>query len=151
MAKKQKKGASNKPTKKARRVVRDDIGILSSIPFTGALKTAFEDGLKATLKPANIKQSLGYDAQALDNAVLVLNANVNLIVTAGGLITAERAEQVGTKPFISLVGDSDTLTGNNFKGAVDLQSFKLNPGRINGQTQFQIRIDQIGLLSNQNS
>ena len=157
MSKKPTKGQRVKKVKKVRkssksrgRAPRNDIGVLSAISFDGELLKSFEKGLGGTPR---IESNLGYDSKAIDAALDRLKKlpGMKLIVTVGGLVTALRAA-AGNQPFISLVGDSDSLTSNkDFRGAVDLESFKRNSARISGQNQFLKGGEEVGLLSNLNS
>jgi len=127
---------------------------LSSIPYVDPLKSAFEGGLGASVDPNNIEQKLGYDTNAIKDALGQLEAigSVQLIVTLGGLITAETAAQWGTKSFGSIVGDSNTIKdAQNFKYALDLRSYKLNMQRIQKLSAHLPPGAKIGLLSNDKS
>jgi hypothetical protein len=108
------------------------VGILSSIAFTGTnLADGFREGFGGD--PDQVKDKCGYDPQKLHDAIVFLNANVDLIVTVGGLTAALQAAQHATKPFISLVGNTSNTqltSAPNFQGAVDLGSVQFNNDRV---------------------
>jgi hypothetical protein len=120
------------------------IGIVSSIGYDTAMTTAFDAGLAPLTPTQTLPLNPGqvYIPPPLDNrgfktanirtAIQQFNAdtNIGLIVTFGGNVTWNVANQYATKPFISLLGSPMTPSGN-FAGGVTLDSWETDTDRIN--------------------
>jgi hypothetical protein len=123
------------------------IGIVSSIGYDALMTTAFDAGLAPLTPTQTLPLSPGqvYVPPALDNlkfqvqtirtAIQQLNAdtNIGLIVTFGGNVTWNVANQYATKPFISLIGGilPNTLISPFCAGGVTLNSYETDTARIN--------------------
>jgi hypothetical protein len=124
------------------------IGIATSIGYDAAMTAAFDAGLAPLtptqtlpLNPGQVYvppalDKLGFKTPNIQTAIQKLNAdtNIGLIVTFGGNVTWNVANQYATKPFISLIGDVLPNTPppptGHFAGAVTLDSFKTDIDRI---------------------
>jgi hypothetical protein len=158
---KTKSKTKKKSTKSKTPFLVQGIGVLSSIPFTGTLRTAFNTGLGKPLPTIVVKDGLGYDQAKLEAALNELNQadEVGLIVTVGGLVTFKQALKDpggATKYFISLVGGRVGVPGPGngyFLGGISLESYSRNPLRIREiKRKFSITDnDEFCLLSNPNS
>lgn len=140
--------------------VTQGIGVLSSISFDGTnLAGAFLKGLGNPRIYVNIQDNLGYSPKSLHNGIQTLNndTNVGLIVTAGGLVSAQEAAKAtgATLPFISLVGGTPghfpSPGQGYFRGGVSLETFAHNPHRVSHLKRLGIPEDKVCLLSNPNS
>jgi hypothetical protein len=140
--------------------VTQGIGVLSSISFSGTkLADAFEKGLGGSGTYFNVQDNRGYDPQSLNTAVQVLNNDlkVGLIVTVGGLVTAQAAARNtgATLPFISLIGGTPGVFPSPgqgyFRGGVSLETFAHNPHRVAHLRSLGIPESKVCLLSNPNS
>jgi hypothetical protein len=138
------------------------IDVISPIPYRNTnLETSFRRGVgnAAWCDAADPIDSVGYDPQALANAVNIANDddNVTLIVTVGGLATASAALQNSNKPFLSIAGGTnanfpgDATTGN-FYGGVNLNTFAQNEDRFqylidaHSASQFHCNASEVCLL-----
>jgi hypothetical protein len=90
--------------------------VVSMIPFSGTpFEGQFLAGCNITLPDPNYSvldnagKGLGYNDSDLQNAIKSADAST-LVVTVGGLAAAKAANTVGTKRFISLVGDTYWLS-----------------------------------------
>jgi hypothetical protein len=140
--------------------VTQGIGVLSSISFSGTrLADAFQKGLGSRETYINVQDNRGYDPQSLNHGVHTLNndVKVGLIVTAGGLVSAQvAARKTGaTLPFISLVGGTPGAFPSPgqgyFRGGVSLETFAHNPHRVAHLKALGIPENEVCLLSNPNS
>ena len=129
--------------------ITQGIGIVSSIVYDTPMTTSFNAGL-APLIPTQTPpppsgqiyiptplDKLTYKTAAIEAAIQQFNSdsNVGLIVTFGGLVTWNVANQFATKPFISLIGDlmpnNPTPPSGKFIGAVTLGSLGADLAHIN--------------------
>jgi hypothetical protein len=140
--------------------VTQGIGVLSSISFSGTrLADAFQKGLGRPEIYINVQDNRGYDPKSLNQAVHALNNDikVGLIVTVGGLVSAqEAARKTGaTLPFISLVGGTPGAFPSPgqgyFRGGVSLETFAHNPHRVAHLKTLGVPESKVCLLSNPNS
>jgi hypothetical protein len=140
------------------------IGIVSSIDYDVYMSTSFDAGL-APLVPSttpsagqvyiNVQDDLGYQTSQIQTAIQDLNSDstIGLIITIGGLVTWTVAAQYATKPFISLIGGQLPNTpqppSSYYYGAVSLDSFKSNPGRLKNlvKTKPKVKNSEVWLLN----
>ncbi len=129
--------------------ITQGIGIVSSIVYDTPMTTSFNAGLASLIPTQTLPPPAGqvyiptpldkltYKTAAIEAAIQQFNgdSNVGLIVTFGGLVTWNVANQFSTKPFISLIGDvipnNPTPPSGKFIGAVTLGSLSADPARIN--------------------
>lgn len=140
--------------------VTQGIGVLSSISFDGTnLADAFKKGLGNPRIYINVQDNRGYEPKSLHNGVQVLNndTKVGLIVTVGGLVSAQEAAKPtgATLPFISLVGGTPghfpSPGQGYFRGGVSLETFAHNPHRVAHLKGLGVPESKVCLLSNPNS
>jgi hypothetical protein len=116
------------------------VGIVSNITYKDTnLERNFDRGLDHPQWDRVVLHQVGYDPAHLAEAVGRLNDNpsVGLIVTVGGVTTAQAALSYPqlTKPFVSLIGDiiipdfPGTIQGRFF-GGINLENFRRNSERI---------------------
>lgn len=142
------------------------IAVVSSIPYSNALETAFKAGVNSVMPTFDnfVRQDrLGY-RRKLHQAVRTYNKadSVGLIVTVGGLIAFDAALFTSTKPFVSmLAGNPDSLpvpagpSNSNFKfwGGVDLGTYAATQKMITDLrgSPYSLSPNQISLVHNPNS
>jgi hypothetical protein len=140
------------------------IGVVSSIQipprFRNALRSSVKDELPGGAADFVFRPNVGYDPAALGAAInaFATDATIGLIVTFGGLITFQAANNTTnnpSKPFISLIGGTPpgvTAPGTgNFFGAVSLESYTGNPTRLDHLEGIGYGRAQVTLLYNQRS
>jgi hypothetical protein len=100
-----------------------------------------------------VKHKETYKRPKLRRAIEAFNTDpdIGLIVTVGGLVVSEVADNVATKPFLSLVGAAPANTSAKFFGGVTLESYKSNPARIGHLGGLGFPPGEIGLFYNPNS
>jgi hypothetical protein len=134
-----------------------NVCVVSTIPFAGFdLEKSFKSGLGKIagtyLTPID---SQGYDLPTLEAAVRRAGSDgQTLVVTLGGLICGQAAQNVNQYPFISLVGGVDKFSdapSGNFLGGVSLDAYKHNIDRFNFLSRKGIGVDEVCLLYNSNS
>jgi len=107
------------------------ICVVSVMPFSN---TAFENKFKVGLGPitgANyqVKDNIGYDLTALQNAVNQAAAN-SLVVAVGGLAAAMAADNT-TVPYIALTGaDFTPSSSSSFWGGISLNAATLHSEQL---------------------
>src|SRR5688572_19607716 len=117
MAAKSKSGKSygkkkgKKPKSKA--VLTRGIGVLSTIKVPTALRNAFKAGLNDPNVTIKVRPALSYRRNKMERIIREFNADpeIGLIITVGGLIAYDAADDLATKPFISLSGVEPTSPG----------------------------------------
>jgi hypothetical protein len=149
------------------------LGIVSSTTFTGTLKQAFCDALRAggweydpTMPPGrngwavlDLKEASGaYGGthQELNNAVKSLNATADVIVTVGGSIAAKAAADFAKdKPFLAIVGTTPSFAidpHRTFRGGINLDTPASDTARNGYLTaNWTIPANRVCLLYNKNA
>jgi hypothetical protein len=143
-------------------VASKNIGILSSIGFTGTIfETWFRLGLGQPSSvwpfvPNNpIQESIGYNTGALQNAAQnVLAVNPDVIVTFGGNIVASAmvAKNSGDIPMFSVIGNLTPQLASAAYGGINLDTVARNAERFNRLTKvLNIPASAICFLANPGS
>jgi hypothetical protein len=157
---KTKSAVSKSKSRKGSLVLPAKIAVVSSIKipprFRKALESSVKDEFGSTVAFI-YKPDVGYDPAILGAAVkqVANDASVGLIITMGGLITFNAANDTAnnaSKPFLSLIGGTPPGvpppgTGNFF-GAVSLESYTGNPTRLDHLEGIGYGRAQVTLLYN---
>jgi hypothetical protein len=152
--------------KQARRAIAplatpSKILVVSMVPFSKTIfETKFLTGANIVLPDAiysvsdNSGKGLGYKDSDLQAAISAADSNT-LVVTVGGLAVAKAAKAVGTKRYISIVGDTTGFLNKpsgNFLGGISVESANQDANRIsNVKTKSNVKDNTICLLFNSNS
>jgi hypothetical protein len=147
------KSKGTKARKRRPVVVRDAVGIISTISITREMKQAINNGLANPGVRLKFSYVGSYKPNKMKNKFKKFNNNNNikLVLTLGGNKTYEAAVQFSQKPFVSMAGITPNAPPALCKGGINLNSTGGNQARVDHLTGLGKTKSKIGLLCNQNS